>query len=437
MTSADSFGRRLRALRRQQGITQTELAGDELSTSYVSLLESGKRRPTVEIALKLAARLNVAPEVLLNSGEPESAPAPSGHMTAERELLLARGELALAEGGTETARDLFAQALRSSGGTPPPMALRGLALANERLGRLEEAVSLYGEALSKRYDDWDVRLDTALSLAGCLADLGRAEESMDRLEEAARNLADHGLDGSPLAVAAAAGLVRQCLDRGLSERAAELVGTWAPVVTGLARRGRRVESYLAAASMAETSGDAHAAAVLTRRALAAHAGDRDTGYLARWTIAAALAHERCTTPAPTPDDLAAALAALARDPGTIAARWRLDYAEQQVRAGQPQAALGEVEQVMSEWTGRGALLEERARLICGRAHWGAGATGHAHKELDRAAAALASFGAVRLSAEAYLELARLTEDAGDTATALSAYRTAAELGLNAGPTIPR
>ncbi|MBK7623639.1 MAG: helix-turn-helix transcriptional regulator [Kineosporiaceae bacterium] len=51
------FASRLQRLRREAGLTQTQLAGDELSPSYVSLLESGKRLPSRDVVELLAKRL--------------------------------------------------------------------------------------------------------------------------------------------------------------------------------------------------------------------------------------------------------------------------------------------------------------------------------------------------------------------------------------------
>lgn len=44
--AGSDFGQRVRERRRQLGRSQTELAGTRLSASYLSLLESGRRRPT-------------------------------------------------------------------------------------------------------------------------------------------------------------------------------------------------------------------------------------------------------------------------------------------------------------------------------------------------------------------------------------------------------
>ncbi|WP_434741519.1 helix-turn-helix domain-containing protein [Micromonospora sp. SH-82] len=53
------FGQRLRALRVKQGLSQAALAGDGMSTGYLSRLESGARRPTTRVVTHLAERLGV------------------------------------------------------------------------------------------------------------------------------------------------------------------------------------------------------------------------------------------------------------------------------------------------------------------------------------------------------------------------------------------
>ncbi|KMO94131.1 helix-turn-helix domain-containing protein [Streptomyces roseus] len=59
MTTESSFGLRLKTLRQQQGLSQAELAGGEISTGYLSRLESGARQPTERVIVYLAKRLGV------------------------------------------------------------------------------------------------------------------------------------------------------------------------------------------------------------------------------------------------------------------------------------------------------------------------------------------------------------------------------------------
>ncbi|WP_309051959.1 helix-turn-helix transcriptional regulator, partial [Streptomyces sp.] len=46
MLEQPAFGRRLKRLRRERGISQATLAGGGMSTGYLSRLESGARNPT-------------------------------------------------------------------------------------------------------------------------------------------------------------------------------------------------------------------------------------------------------------------------------------------------------------------------------------------------------------------------------------------------------
>ena len=72
------FAGRLARLRKTAGLSQTELAGDDLSASYVSLLESGKRQPSEAVVRTLATRLGCSTS-LLSEGE---------HSERERRLSL-------------------------------------------------------------------------------------------------------------------------------------------------------------------------------------------------------------------------------------------------------------------------------------------------------------------------------------------------------------
>ena len=70
----DGVGPRLRALRQQRGTTLTELAESTgISLSTLSRLESGQRRPTLELLLPLARAHHVSLDELVNappSGDP-------------------------------------------------------------------------------------------------------------------------------------------------------------------------------------------------------------------------------------------------------------------------------------------------------------------------------------------------------------------------------
>src|SRR3989440_8767390 len=59
-----SLGDRLRHLRNERGLTQTELAETRVSKEYISQIETGKTRPTQHTLSWLAERLGVDPHYL-------------------------------------------------------------------------------------------------------------------------------------------------------------------------------------------------------------------------------------------------------------------------------------------------------------------------------------------------------------------------------------
>lgn len=57
-----AFGRVLRSLRKQAGLTQEQLGFEaDLRRTYVSTLELGQQQPSLETVLKLALALRVSP----------------------------------------------------------------------------------------------------------------------------------------------------------------------------------------------------------------------------------------------------------------------------------------------------------------------------------------------------------------------------------------
>src|SRR5437868_9455315 len=88
-SAALRLGERLRQLRVAAGLTQTELAGDRFSKEYISQIERGKTRPTVETTEWLALRLGVDAG-FLQSGV-------SADERSKAEAILARADALLEE----------------------------------------------------------------------------------------------------------------------------------------------------------------------------------------------------------------------------------------------------------------------------------------------------------------------------------------------------
>jgi len=143
-----TFGERLKQLRLSSGLSQGELAGSDLSASYISLLESGKRTPSSEVVNLLAARLGCS-----NTRLVEGRPSDRDRLTA---LELAYAKLAIEHGESSDAKNRLERLLTDDG---VPLDARDeatglLATALERLGEHAAAIRvlqpLFARALQRQ-----------------------------------------------------------------------------------------------------------------------------------------------------------------------------------------------------------------------------------------------------------------------------------------------
>lgn len=98
------FGVRLRELREKAGLTQAELAEGIAASSYISLLEAGKRKPKPDLIAKFSSRLGVAADELLLDQSAQ-----------ERELNLNTAKVALSTGDLDVAKDFAEKVINSAG----------------------------------------------------------------------------------------------------------------------------------------------------------------------------------------------------------------------------------------------------------------------------------------------------------------------------------
>ncbi|MGY1528591.1 helix-turn-helix domain-containing protein [Streptomyces sp. MN3] len=110
MLQQPAFGRRLRKLRQARGLSQTALAGDGMSTGYLSRLESGARQPTERAVAYLAGRLGL---------EAADFEEPAGGSLAHA-LTLA------ASTGSDTATETLREALAAEGHETPVLRWQAL-----------------------------------------------------------------------------------------------------------------------------------------------------------------------------------------------------------------------------------------------------------------------------------------------------------------------
>jgi tetratricopeptide (TPR) repeat protein len=164
-------------------MSQAQLAGPDLSDSYVSLIESGKRTPTPVVARLLAERLGCTTEFLLHGIEPRQR--------IDTELGLRHAELELQHGDAAVAADRFTEIVKAADEENAMLTAQarfGRARALEAQGRLGQAVEAF-ERLRREAAAHPERLaDLPLTIA-----LSRCyQRAGDRLR--ARDLASYALE---------------------------------------------------------------------------------------------------------------------------------------------------------------------------------------------------------------------------------------------------
>src|SRR5919197_4417532 len=200
VTPDAGLGERVRRLRNERGLTQTELAAARVSKEYISQIETGKTRPTQQTLEWLAERLGVDPHYLLDGV--------SDRDHREHEAIVVRAEEAVRE---KQYRDAV-EAIESLPRTPgmPELHLRALfaeSWAWMYLGELRTALDRLERAREVAAGDTfgDVNRAEVLYRLGCcryklnhvaqsLSDFSAALELADRSGASCDRLRAHILE---------------------------------------------------------------------------------------------------------------------------------------------------------------------------------------------------------------------------------------------------
>ena len=443
MTNAESgrtpaeFGARLRDLRRAAGLSQTDLATEGLSPSYVSLIESGKRPASAAVIAILARRLGVDAQFLTTGVDAEAG--------AALELDVAYGEIALRNGDAQQALTHATDVLAAPPHTVPPRvrhrALRLRAEALEGVGRLEDAVReiepLRAEAAEGR--QWLEALSLTLMLARCHKELGDLRHALTLSTEAMDRAVRLELTGTDVHAELSAMVIGLHYLLGDLARADLLADDVLSQLEDSGSRHARGSVYWNASLNAHARGDHTKALTLAERALALYAEDDDERGLARLRNAYAWLLLRADPPRPdrarellersravlvetgTAVDLAYAETELAR------AHLLMEDTRQAIRLAT--SALRRLGDEPRHQTAHAHLVIARARLLGGDDE-------QALAEYRDAAKTLTRLHLGRQAAEAWRELADAFTSLGKFEEASDAYRRAlSEVGVAAAPAI--
>lgn len=178
-----TLGQKIRVLRRQMGMTQADLAGDDFTKSFISQIEKNQARPSLKSLRVFAQRLNRPVSYFLDD-EPGTATAPSEALRA-----LSTGDLLERQGKYEEALNVYDTAIKQCGQTDYSyrgQAYRQRARALQELNQLQAAV----QALKLASEEFRLAKDATSraavdrSLGEVYTRLGMRQEAVHHYERA-------------------------------------------------------------------------------------------------------------------------------------------------------------------------------------------------------------------------------------------------------------
>jgi tetratricopeptide (TPR) repeat protein len=257
-------------------MSQTALAGHDLSPSYISLIEAGHREPSHEALRVIAGRLGTSAE-FLRTGSHNAA-------TARAELEISFAKVALANGEPAAALERLSSVPVS--GVDPELALELQLLqadAHEKAGDLEAAAGILEELLIRAADAnaWVVYARAANALMAAYIESGDLHRAVDVGVLTRSNVEAAELSGTDEHIRLVMTLVWAYQSRG-DLLYAEMVATrLAEQVQESGTPRAQASVYWNAALIAEDRGDVRGAIRLAERAFALMAEEADSPDLPR------------------------------------------------------------------------------------------------------------------------------------------------------------
>lgn len=417
---SSAIGERIQARRLELGLTQAEVAAGMLSPSYLSLVESGRRHPAPAALKHIAERLAVDADFLRDGIDAE--------VRHRARLALGHAELSLRRGDAEDAYQRFHTLDRDPGLSEEQhrQVRMGRARAAERLGNLDEALSLLGELAEEARKEPDVHpwLDVSEALSHCYQRAGDLDLAIRTGEEAMRTAADLGLEGSDEYVRLGCTVLSAYYERGDLARATMLASELLAGADEAGAPHTRGTAYWNAAIVAESRGRLGEALSLVERAQALFGESDDRRNLARLRVGYAwLLLQQ------SPPEAARALELLddVRTEITVyGGAVDLGYCDtERARALLFLDRIGEAKAVVeASLISLGAqprIETARARLLLGRILREQGRTADCLEQCATAAGILEALGPSRQVASAWRELGDLYRQLGRVDDAMAAY----------------
>jgi len=419
-----TLGQRLRALRKERGLSQSDLAGDLVSPSYVSLIESGQRSPEREVLEGLARKLDCSVLYLESGVAPEEI--------TEQRLKLQFAEIALASGSAEEARSQFASLSGADNAELRLAAGWGLARCLERLGDLHGALDHYDGLLAAARSGLPGAPGLLTLLMGrcrLYREAGDLARSVEIGEEALGEVRALGLEGTEEEIKLASTLVAAYWARGDLFSAQRLADQVIERAERLGSRTARGSAYWNATLVAADAGQLTLALDLAAKTLALVSESSPERYLAEMRITYAWLLLRCDPPKVQEADtmLARAHDVMTEEGyGPILASCETEMARSALIRGDFDAAGRYADSSVSRFAEEGPPEREQAKLIGALAAILGGDVEGGYFRALAAAQQLEALGTRLDAAQAYRDLSDAMFEQGRSEEAVAALRKAAD-----------
>jgi transcriptional regulator with XRE-family HTH domain len=426
MESQESLGQRLRDLRLRRGISQAQLAFPELSDSYVSLIESGRRIPTPGMLELLARKLGCSASYLASGVSDETV--------TELRMILQYGEISLENGEVDEARASFAKILNHPSLPALPELMYevrwGFARALEASGDLENAVAEL-ESLANLIspdEDPDRWAWLHIALCRCYRERGEFGAGVSVGEEALRRLGEVQTRWTESTVMLGVTLLGVFYERGdlvyAHQMAKRLIARAEDVGTARARAA----AYWNAGVLAEYRGDAEEGLRLGERALALLGESDDVRNLARLRTEYGRLMLRAR---PDQAERARDLIQQARRAVADSAASEIDevscaieLAKAEIALGRPAEAVKLATEAIAHLGNDQRFLAAEVLIVLANGYVGLDKVDAAVEALRRAAETLEGMQSQRKAAQTWFDLAELLGRTGDEKQRAQAYRHA-------------
>ncbi|WP_034269675.1 helix-turn-helix domain-containing protein [Haloechinothrix halophila] len=245
------FGQRLKQLRKERGLSQRDVAGSVVNPSYISLLETGVRVPTLEVVVRLAEVLNVPPDSLIGSTVATDGGKPKRPCRLVNDLI-ARSSLDY--GDTAEAQQRYQEAYQAAlrDESVADVVEYGLALHNifEAQARHEDRYQLLAEleAVAAKLDAPELLVKVDFERASAARETGRSTEAVELAERAASRVTGTALEGTSEHVRLLGVLISVRCEFGDVTEVPTLVGRIVEVADEIGRDGVCGRAHWAAAA---------------------------------------------------------------------------------------------------------------------------------------------------------------------------------------------